>query len=62
MRGRTDRAPPPDPVRNRCRCGHFPTTHLLVAPIAAGSGFLLEPTGPCAICRESVCPKFAPAV
>ncbi|MCI4340748.1 MAG: hypothetical protein L3K06_05495 [Thermoplasmata archaeon] len=64
MKGRGDRGPPTDPVRNRCKCGHFPTTHVQVALITGkdGSGYRLDPTGPCATCRDSICPRFTPAV
>ncbi|MCI4362588.1 MAG: hypothetical protein L3J77_05305 [Thermoplasmata archaeon] len=46
----------------RCRCGHFPSAHMRVTPVGAGSpgNFGLEPTGPCAICGELGCARFAP--
>jgi hypothetical protein len=64
LTGRAGRAPITEPARNRCRCGHFPTTHLGVTPIGPGGGvgYQLEPVAPCAICGAAACPKFAPTV
>ncbi|HTW39627.1 MAG TPA: hypothetical protein VMF04_02045 [Thermoplasmata archaeon] len=45
----------------RCRCGHLPTHHMVVQPIGSSGNFRLEPFGPCALCGEGVCRKFAPA-
>ncbi|MCI4350063.1 MAG: hypothetical protein L3K15_00910 [Thermoplasmata archaeon] len=59
-----ERAAPSTPTSGhpRCRCGHFPTHHMKVAPVEERrpGGFRLEPTGPCAVCGESACPRFAP--
>ncbi|HYB79701.1 MAG TPA: hypothetical protein VEG66_08105 [Thermoplasmata archaeon] len=44
----------------RCRCGHFPTHHMEVAPVGTSASFQLRPTGPCAICGESVCHRYVP--
>jgi hypothetical protein len=51
-----------EPIRNRCRCGHFASPHLKVVPAAEGSvgNFALVPSGPCAICGAEACPRFAP--
>ncbi|MFI5414956.1 MAG: hypothetical protein ACHQ16_04730, partial [Candidatus Lutacidiplasmatales archaeon] len=48
----------------RCRCGHYPTSHMRVAPVGAGSpgNFRLEPTGPCAVCGDAGCARFTPAL
>ncbi len=46
--------------RPRCRCGHFPTSHMEVAAIGATASFQLLPNGPCAICGESVCHRYTP--
>jgi hypothetical protein len=53
-----------EPARNRCRCGHYPTTHMRVAPIGPGAGgsFRLDPEGPCAVCGEASCRRFTPAL
>lgn len=52
-----------EPVRNRCRCGHYPTSHMRVVPIERGGGsFRLDPDGPCAICGEPGCHRFTPAL
>ncbi|MCI4363921.1 MAG: hypothetical protein L3K13_06440 [Thermoplasmata archaeon] len=52
---------PPEPVRNRCRCGHYPTAHLEVRPVPGGgsASFALLPTGPCQVCGASECPSYA---
>ncbi len=50
---------PPAPNRARCRCGHLPTHHMVVVAVGASGNFRLEPSGPCAICGEAVCRKFA---
>ncbi|HZY91641.1 MAG TPA: hypothetical protein VFG07_02545 [Thermoplasmata archaeon] len=50
------------PRLNRCRCGHYPVSHMRVAALgAAGSGsYRLEPTAPCALCGPTACPRFHP--
>lgn len=53
-------APPPPPLRSRCRCGHLPTHHMAVAPIGTSGNYRLEPTAPCAICGEGICRKYSP--
>lgn len=61
MSQRTGGEPEPTPPnRHRCRCGHFPTDHMVVVPVGASGNFRLDPSGPCALCGESVCRKFAP--
>ncbi|HTZ61966.1 MAG TPA: hypothetical protein VMC82_04945 [Thermoplasmata archaeon] len=50
----------PSPSRARCRCGHLPTHHMVVIAVAGNANYRLEPSGPCAICGESVCKKFTP--
>ena len=54
----------PDPVRNRCRCGHYPTAHMRVAPISPrpGGSYRLVADGPCAVCGDAGCRKFAPGL
>ncbi len=49
---------PTTPNRHRCRCGHFPTDHMVVTPVGASGNFRLDPSGPCTICGEGVCRKF----
>jgi len=46
--------------RARCRCGHLPTHHMVVVAIAPNASYRLDPSGPCAICGESVCRRFQP--
>jgi hypothetical protein len=48
------------PARYRCRCGHFPTDHMVVLPVGSSGNFRLEASGPCALCGESLCRKFTP--
>ncbi|HZY70250.1 MAG TPA: hypothetical protein VFF67_04645 [Thermoplasmata archaeon] len=50
----------PEPARNRCRCGHFPATHMRVLPVTDGhaGGYRLDPSGPCTICGEAACARF----
>ncbi|MCI4328890.1 MAG: hypothetical protein L3J86_04835 [Thermoplasmata archaeon] len=60
----TRRAPPMEPSRHLCACGHFPGDHVRVVPIpsgGSGGGFRLEMTGPCAVCGSVVCPAFGPS-
>jgi hypothetical protein len=45
-------------VRSRCTCGHLPTHHMVVQPLADSFNFRLAAQGPCAICGESVCKRF----
>jgi hypothetical protein len=53
--------PTPLPAsRHRCRCGHFPTDHMVVVPVGSTGNFRLDPVGPCAICGEGGCRKFSP--
>ncbi|MCI4370696.1 MAG: hypothetical protein L3J81_05140 [Thermoplasmata archaeon] len=62
MVGRAFEVGPEVASAHRCRCGHYPTTHMRVVPAggsAAGS-FRLEPVGPCQVCGESSCRRFAP--
>jgi hypothetical protein len=62
MVARTVEAGPVAANLHRCRCGHYPTTHMRVVPAvgnAAGS-FRLEASGPCQVCGESGCRRFAP--
>jgi hypothetical protein len=33
---------------------------MIVAPIAEGASFRLDPNGPCAICGEGACKRYAP--
>jgi len=47
-------------ARHRCRCGHFPTDHMTVQPVGTSGNFRLEPSGPCAVCGESACRRYAP--
>ncbi len=49
------------PVGRRCRCGHWPGDHMVVVPIGTTGNFRLEPSGPCALCGDTVCLHFAPA-
>ncbi|MCI4326459.1 MAG: hypothetical protein L3K16_02310 [Thermoplasmata archaeon] len=47
---------------HRCRCGHYPSTHMRVVPAtgsAAGS-FRLEPSGSCRVCGDSACRRYLP--
>ncbi len=46
--------------RIRCRCSHLPTHHMVVVPIGTSASYRLDPTGPCAICGESICKKYQP--
>ncbi|MGA8303963.1 MAG: hypothetical protein WA691_00650 [Thermoplasmata archaeon] len=48
------------PTRARCRCGHWPTQHMVVRPVEGSANFRLEPSGPCGVCGEAECRKFAP--
>ncbi|HXQ95263.1 MAG TPA: hypothetical protein VN864_08895 [Thermoplasmata archaeon] len=62
MVGRTVEAEPAAPTAHRCRCGHYPTTHMRVVPASgnASGSFRLEASGPCQACGEPVCRRFAP--
>jgi len=48
------------PLKARCRCGHLPTHHMVVVPVGTTGNYCLDPSGPCALCGEGVCRKFAP--
>jgi hypothetical protein len=54
--------PPMEFVANRCRCGHFPTSHMVVRPATEGNpgSFALRPVGPCVRCGTA-CPKYTPS-
>ncbi|HYK92888.1 MAG TPA: hypothetical protein VEY07_02455 [Thermoplasmata archaeon] len=45
---------------NRCRCGHFPGSHMRVVPLGPSetSSFRLEASGPCVTCGAAACPKY----
>lgn len=47
---------------NRCSCGHYATTHMVVRPVQEGStgSFLLVPAGGCARCGAQ-CTHFTPS-
>ncbi|MGI0131643.1 MAG: hypothetical protein ACREDK_00885 [Thermoplasmata archaeon] len=51
-----------EPARNRCRCGHYPTSHMRVGPLTDAGGFRLEVAAPCAVCGEAACARFTPAL
>ncbi|HTW55530.1 MAG TPA: hypothetical protein VMG36_03675 [Thermoplasmata archaeon] len=61
MSTRADRAAAPTPVRGRCRCGHLPTHHMVVAPAPGGGGYRLDPSGPCQLCGEASCRAYVAA-
>ncbi|HEV2166980.1 MAG TPA: hypothetical protein VGS23_08435, partial [Thermoplasmata archaeon] len=53
-----------DALPNRCRCGHFPTSHMRAVPIDVAhpeGGYQLLPVGPCRDCGEGACPRYARA-
>jgi hypothetical protein len=61
MRGRlSEDSTPAAPLRARCRCGHLPTHHMVVVPIGTTGNYRLEASGPCVICGEGTCRKYAP--
>ncbi|HKV90836.1 MAG TPA: hypothetical protein VJQ43_06565, partial [Thermoplasmata archaeon] len=43
----------------RCSCGHYPTSHMRVVALPGSASFSLEPTGPCQLCGEAGCRRFA---
>ncbi|HYB63328.1 MAG TPA: hypothetical protein VEE86_02770 [Thermoplasmata archaeon] len=47
--------------RGRCRCGHYPTHHMVTRPVERSSNFRLDPGGPCAICGAENCRAYVPA-
>jgi hypothetical protein len=61
MTGRSaGEVPAPAVSKTRCRCGHLPTHHMVVAPVGSSGNFRLDPSGPCALCGEAVCRHFTP--
>jgi hypothetical protein len=48
-------------VRGRCRCGHYPTHHMVTKVLAGSASYRLDPVGPCSICGASACPAYVPA-
>lgn len=58
-------AAPAEMLHNRCRCGHFPTTHMVVRPADPRAeipgGYRLEASGACRVCGEAACPRYTPA-
>ncbi|MCI4317183.1 MAG: hypothetical protein L3J96_01470 [Thermoplasmata archaeon] len=62
MPGRTEGRGPIEAARNRCRCGHYPTSHMRVVPVAESGSFRLEPNGPCSLCGEAACRQFTPGL
>jgi hypothetical protein len=48
------------PSRARCRCGHLPTHHTVVVHVDRSANWRLDPSGPCQLCGEANCRKYAP--
>ncbi|HTT15916.1 MAG TPA: hypothetical protein VMH49_00955 [Thermoplasmata archaeon] len=47
--------------RGRCRCGHYPSQHMVTRAIPGSSNVRLEPSGPCVLCGEGTCRVYAPS-